>query len=185
MPIPNPDNDVYPPIKPNPMRNLSEFAVADTPGTSGPAHEHVGGDYLTSRFVPTESAAASPHPPHQRRRETHAGEENQGGGMPTALGRGVPGGSGPVDDTERKATRYVDLEEAEREGVADRQNENVDADAQMEMYAEGKVAHAVKGARRRAAEAQHARGESPAGGGLHGRGRGEVTLQANEAGLER
>jgi hypothetical protein len=115
------------------------------------------------------------------------------------LERGVRGGSGPVNDTERRETRYVNPGEVP-EGT--KQNENVDAEAQMEMYPEGKVADAVERkrgmqtqpqpqpqpqpqrARRGSVNVSAAMGSSPPGG-LHGRGRGEVTLEAGEADLER
>ncbi|KAK4043852.1 hypothetical protein C8A01DRAFT_31952 [Parachaetomium inaequale] len=188
------------PVKPSPMRNLSEYAVADTPGTAGP--EFVGaGDYLQARFAPISplAVAGGAHTdPHGTGHQTHQGgsaPDPKERGMPTALERGVRGGSGPVNDAERWGTRYVNPGEVPR---GTKQNENVEAEAQMEMYPEGKVADAVERKRGMQTQTQThrarrgsvnvsaaaVRGRSPPGG-LHGRGRGEVTLEAGEADLER
>lgn len=130
-------------------RNLSEFAVSDTPApTPGP-----GGDYLA----------------HHHRRE---------GGLPSALGQGIPGGSGPVDTREQEATHYMN----EGEPLATKQNENEDADEQMAPPAEGEVARAVE---ERTAQSRRQDGGPSPSPQAHGRARGEVTLEASEAGLER
>lgn len=58
-----------------------------------------------------------------------------GDAVPTSLGRGVQGGSGPVDAQEARETG----------GQGEQlQNENVDADEQMATLGEGKVADAVQ-----------------------------------------
>lgn len=183
------------------MRNLSEFAVADTPGTAGP--DYAGGDYLDCRFAPIDSQTpghAQHHHGEAAGEASASGGEDQHkneGGVPTALERGVRS-TGPVDDTERSATRYLSPggSEQQQEKGEVKQNENVDAEAQMETYAEGKVADAVEGTQRQQQQQRRrggsmsisaggGRGGSPAGQGLHGRGRGEVTLAKGEADLER
>ncbi|KAL2155772.1 hypothetical protein VTH82DRAFT_514 [Thermothelomyces myriococcoides] len=202
-----PDNQ---PIKPSAVRYLSEFAVSDTPETSGSEFTE-GDDYLQARFAPT-------HPLRHQQQCSHQQPPPEGG-MPSALGRGVPGGSGPVDEAERRETHYIssgsdsgDSEERDnnnnnnnntegggprrRRRRRRRQNENVDAgEGQMEMYAEGKVAEAV---RRKAGTQVPSSWKSTSGPpgveggnrrknmvGLHGRGRGEVRLEVGEADLER
>ncbi|KAL2158185.1 hypothetical protein VTH06DRAFT_4753 [Thermothelomyces fergusii] len=186
------------PVKPSAIRYLSEFAVADTPDASGPEDADNGGDYLQAqqRQYPRQRQPARDllWVPHQPPPE---------GGMPSALGRGIGGGSGPADEAERRETRYVSrcsvggVEERGTEGEPRRQNENVDAgEGQMEMYAEGKAADAVR--RNAGTRARAGRGNMSVGGpdvestdgrgslpGLHGRGRGEVTLEAGEADRER
>jgi hypothetical protein len=209
------------------MRNLSEFAVADTPGSARP--EYAGAqNYFQARFVPIDTHDQPPPRPQassgtQTQTQTHnqtQSRQQQEGGIPTALARGVPNGSGPTNAKEREATRYV--VPGEGQPGTTKQNENVDAGAgQMEMYPEGKVADAVEGNRRQEEGGQMqpqrrkrresvsvgvsggmagmagrmemgigpggnaGRGASPAGQGLHGRGRGEVTLEKGEADLER
>ncbi|KAK0719066.1 hypothetical protein B0T21DRAFT_395989 [Apiosordaria backusii] len=109
----------------NPItRNLSEFAVADTPGTASPTANAPGSDYLSCRRNPY----------------------NQPSGNPTAesLERGVHGGK-PTTERERRATHY----EGEQDGKDTLQNENEDAQGKMETYGEGKVADAVERTRRR------------------------------------
>ncbi|KAL2170586.1 hypothetical protein VTG60DRAFT_4599 [Thermothelomyces hinnuleus] len=201
------------PVKPSAVRYLFEFAVADTPGTSGPEYAD-GGDYLQARFAQTHpQQQQNPQPPPALHGQFRGPQQPAEGGMPSALGRGVPGGSGPVDEAEGRETRYLSRggggEERGIEGGARRENENVDAgEGQMEMYAEGKVADAVQRKAGTQAEAvaaapapswQRARRESMSVGGpgaegadrrgslpgLHGRGRGEVTLEVGEADLER
>lgn len=136
----------------NPVtRNLSEFAVADTPGTAG--SEGTCSDYM------------SYHPDGTR--TTRTPFDGQNIGQPSALGRGVRGGK-PTSERERQGTHYA------AEGEAPEQNDNEDAEAQMETYGEGKVADAVERTRRRNAS-----------GSPHGRARGEVSLDGEEADLER
>ncbi|VBB87202.1 Putative protein of unknown function [Podospora comata] len=104
-------------------RNLSEFAVGDTPlATASPTANAPGTDYLTCRRNPY----------------------NEASGKPTAgsLGRGVHGGK-PTSERERRATHY------EGEGGEALQNENEDAQGKMETCGEGKVADAVERTRRR------------------------------------
>lgn len=210
------------PVKPPcPMRNVSEFAVADTPGTAWP--EYAGTQsYFQARFAPIDTHDQPPQrhpqgrsqpqtpsqtPNHSQNQQQH---QQQGGsnerGMPTALARGVVHGSGPTTATEQQATRYLTPQEAASEPTTTKQNENVDAGAgQMEMYPEGKVADAVQGTTQRRRQrresmsvgvsGQGVMGMGPGGGGkggrgaspagLHGRGRGEVTLEKGEADLER
>ncbi|KAL2020830.1 hypothetical protein VTK56DRAFT_7923 [Thermocarpiscus australiensis] len=171
-----PKSEAYTLDKPNPVtRTLPEYAVADTPGTSGP--EFTGPDYLECRSPP-------PPPPTQSASESQTQTQTQTQGclggtpMPAPLEHGV-------DEHARRATRHYagDKEEGEGEGEAEttKQNENVDAEQKMATYAEGQVAHAVEGqARKRGSKNAGAGGE-----GLHGRGRGEVPLEPNEADLER
>ncbi|KAG7290164.1 hypothetical protein NEMBOFW57_000162 [Staphylotrichum longicolle] len=200
-PTPGSRASSYRSTKPHPMRNLSEFAVADTPGTAGP--EYAGGDYLDCRLAPIDSQTPG-HAQHHHgeaagEASASGGEDQQKnqGGVPTALERGVRS-TGPVDDTERSATRYLSPggSEQQQEKGEVKQNENVDAEAQMETYAEGKVADAVEGTQRQQQQQRRrggsmsisaggGEGGSPAGQGLHGRGRGEVTLAKGEADLER
>ncbi|KAL2182067.1 uncharacterized protein P884DRAFT_326656 [Thermothelomyces heterothallicus CBS 202.75] len=174
------------PVKPSAVRHLSEFAVADTPGTSGPEYAD-GGDYLQARFAPTHSQQQQhPQPLPPSHGQFRGPQQPAEGGMPSALGRG--GGRG---------------EERGIEGGARRKNENVDAgEGQMEMCAEGRVADAVQrktGTQAEAAVAapswQRARRESMSVGGsgaegadrrgslpgLHGRGMGEVTHEQQQA----
>ncbi|KAK4178031.1 hypothetical protein QBC36DRAFT_183668 [Triangularia setosa] len=112
----------------NPMtRNLSEFAVGDTPlATASPTANAPGTDYLSCR------------------RSHH----NQPSGNPTTgpLERGVHGGK-PTSERERRATHYEgEQDSGEREKL---QNENEDAQGKMETYGEGKVAKAIERTRRR------------------------------------
>ncbi|KAK4119633.1 hypothetical protein N657DRAFT_649950 [Parathielavia appendiculata] len=201
MPTRTPNKpEAHPASKPNPIRNLSEFAVADTPGTSGPEYA-AAGDYLQARFAPMsppsqqQQSAQNQNQTNQTQHCSASAEEQEGGGMPTALERGVRGGSGPVDDTERRATRYVSVGQQDVDGDGEtipKQNENVDADGRMGdvPYAEGKVANAVE--QKHGTQRVSGSSSSPGflhGGPefqrLHGRGRGEVSLDAGEADLER
>ncbi|KAL2195429.1 hypothetical protein P885DRAFT_79368 [Corynascus similis CBS 632.67] len=193
-------------VKPSPVRYLSEFAVADTPGTAGAEYANGGGgDYLQCRFVPINSQQQQQSSGHHRQSQNHQEGE---GGMPSALGRGVRGGSGPVDERERRETRYSYDDDSNQAAIFKRENDNVDAgEGQMAMYAEGEVADAVerKAGTRQPKPPRRARRESLSVGsdysigsdgqdgadrrgslpGLHGRGRGEVTLGVGEADLER
>src|SRR4051812_1653759 len=75
MPTPTLNPEACHPAKPSPMRNLSEFAVADTPGTSGP--EYAGsGDYLQSRFAPSSPQ----YPPHPQQHHQHPESQSQSQG---------------------------------------------------------------------------------------------------------
>lgn len=130
------------------IRNLSEFAVSDTPATTS-GTEGSEADYIDYRS--------------HNLKQTRGGSE-----VPTSQGK-------------RRATHR---QSGGDEAGGTKQNENVDADQQMATLAEGKVARVVE--RKAGTQSKH-RGErmlrssrSP-----HGRGRGEVTLEANEAGLER
>ncbi|KAK4097471.1 hypothetical protein N658DRAFT_548481 [Parathielavia hyrcaniae] len=180
--------EAHPAIKPSPIRNLSEFAVADTPGTSGPEHA-AAGDYLQARFAPmSPPAQQQQHHQNQNQNRTNQtlrrgtsteggeGDDREESGMPSSLEQGIRGGSGPVDDTERRATRY--------DGRKQNENMNVDADGRMGdvPYGEGRVADAVE--RKPGTQRQSGLSSSALGGGggsgqqpdfqrLHGRGRGE------------
>ncbi|KAK4107697.1 hypothetical protein N656DRAFT_802455 [Canariomyces notabilis] len=108
------------------------------------------------------------------------------GGMPSALGHGVRGGE-PTTERERQATGYA---VAGNESGQVRQNDSVDADQQLETFAEGDVARAV--AKKSGAQRYQYNDENDTSQSgdlqlesLHGRGRGEVSLEANEADLER
>ncbi|KAK0663911.1 hypothetical protein QBC41DRAFT_328962 [Cercophora samala] len=108
-------------------RNLSEFAVGDTPlATASPTANAPGTDYLSCRRNPY----------------------SQPSGNPTAgsLERGVHGGK-PTTERERRATRYEG--EQDSDGREALQNENEDAQGKMETYGEGEVADAVERTRRR------------------------------------
>ncbi|KAK4239588.1 hypothetical protein C8A03DRAFT_32349 [Achaetomium macrosporum] len=184
MPVQPPNDDAYPSTKPNPMRNLSEYAVADTPGTCTPGPQRA--DYFRDDSLHCESAPAPSDDPDTNRHlpttfgpETTQSSQGREGGMPTALERGARG-SGPVNEKERRETRYVDVEQGEQRGAVDEHNDNVDAEGKMAVYAEGEVAHAVERSQRRGGS-EGLSGSSS----LHGRGRGEVMLEANEADLER
>ncbi|GAB1320900.1 hypothetical protein MFIFM68171_11110 [Madurella fahalii] len=140
-------------------RNLSEFAVSDTPATTS-GTEGSGSDYLDYRAHTFQQAP-----------------QRAGGGSGSGSG-GVPTGQ-----RERRGTQRPSGEGGDAGAV--RQNENVDADEQMATLADGEVARAVE---RKAGTQKTAHG----GGGMgrssqspHGRGRGQVTLEATEAGLER
>jgi hypothetical protein len=195
MPVQPPNDDAYPSTKPNPMRHLSEYAVADTPGTCTPGVQRA--DYFRHDSMHCESAA----PPSDNNNnnnssstttfgpnttQSSSSEGKDEGGVPSALERGVRG-SGPTNERERQETRYVDVDE-KRRGAMEEQNDNVDADGKMAVYSEGQVADAVERSKR------GDNGGSGCGGGvsgsltssgLHGRARGEVTLDASEADLER
>ncbi|KAK3994197.1 hypothetical protein QBC44DRAFT_306389 [Cladorrhinum sp. PSN332] len=110
--------------KPNSItRNLSEFAVADTPGTSY-AEGPPSGDYLTARRTATDQPSSS---------------ENA---MPQSQERGVRGGV-PTDQRERRETRYAAEGQQQPQGTY----ETEEADAEGEKMApasEGKVAEAVR-----------------------------------------
>ncbi|KAK3380482.1 hypothetical protein B0T24DRAFT_717863 [Lasiosphaeria ovina] len=88
---------------------------------------------------------------------------------------GVHGGR-PANAREARETGYAS------DSRGGRQNDNEDAE-QMAPAGEGAVAHAVERRTRgsAAAAASHTRGESSP----HGRVRGEVTLDGDEAGVER
>jgi hypothetical protein len=140
------------------MRNLSEFAVADTPGTAWP--EYAGAqNYFQARFVPIDTHDQPPPRPQvssrtqtqtpnhkSQQQKQHKKQQQQQqqheAGVPTALARN---GSGPTNATEQQATRYVVPGEGERQPGA-KQTENVDAGGpgQMEMYPESRVADAVE-----------------------------------------
>ncbi|SPQ26202.1 5bf9e24b-d824-4808-8298-0023527227de [Thermothielavioides terrestris] len=235
MPIQPPKSDAYPSTKPSPMRHLSEFAVADSPGASGPEQDYAADDddyddyYLDSRFVSAHvnaaAAAAAPAAGYgggggpepriarpegevESGRARHAEEGAEAGWRPGGLplgggneragasaSRGGEGGGGMPGAVERGVRGGgTVVHEAAEQPAAERRATNVDAQGKMApTYPEGQVAHAVEGARRDAerarAQAQAQGGGSSGAGGcpgcMHGRGRGEVTLQANEAGLER
>ncbi|KAK4187137.1 hypothetical protein QBC35DRAFT_240632 [Podospora australis] len=146
--------------QPNPMiRNLSEYAVADTPGTAGIGGS--GNDYMS--YHPHGNNASS----GTTASRTPFDGARQGSAMPQPQERGVRGGK-PTSERERRETHYA------AEGkTTDKQNDNEDAE-QMATYAEGKVADAVQRARRR-----------DTSGSPHGRVRGEISLSESEGDLER
>jgi len=150
--------------KPNPVERLpSENAVSDTPATSDPYGS--GNDYISYRSSsmsqPSEGQQPNPQPQE----------------------RGVRGG-GPTNAREAKETHYANSNSNSTYGshpLREAQNANEDADDQMAPAGEGKVAHAVERANDRAGDAR--RRESSAQ--RHGRTRGEVSLDGDEADLER
>lgn len=168
-----------PPIKPNPMRNLSEFAVADTPGTSGP--DFTGADYLTARANPRLNSQSQ----SQAQGRCHSPGYDEGS-VSTALGQGVV----PSSRRQRRGTMTVADFESQG-GEQQNENENVEAQGKMATFGEGEVAHAMEGARRGRGDGFGRHGASGEGRGVsqglspHGRGRGEVTLEVGEADLER
>jgi hypothetical protein len=111
------------------------------------------------------------------------------GGMPSALGHGVRGGE-PTTERERQATGYAVAGDGSGAGQV-KQSDSVDADEQLETFAEGDVARAVaKKAGTQRYQYQNDENDTSQSGdlqleSLHGRGRGEVSLEANEADLER
>ncbi|KXX82637.1 hypothetical protein MMYC01_201083 [Madurella mycetomatis] len=136
-------------------RNLSEFAVSDTPATTS-GTEGSGADYLDYR--------------------SHNLQQTHGGG-----GGSGSGNEGPKSQGKRRSTH---CQSGGDEAGETEQNENVDADEQMATLAEGEVARAVE--RKAGTQSKHRSGRMlKSSRSPHGRGRGEVTLEANEAGLER
>lgn len=153
--------DAYPSVKPNPMRSLSEFAVADTPRSTGPEFSSAD-DYLECRPQPHEEAQAQAPAPTQDQDQAH--QRGEGG-----VGQGVD-----------------ELEEAKQNEIVEARGKMA---TYGEGEVEGAVEGAAAAARRRrdAGAGSGGAGAQQQGGGagLHGRGRGEVTLEANEADLQR
>ena len=178
------------------MRNLSEFAVADTPGTAGPEYA-AAGDYLQCRFVPISSPvptppAASVSASASRGLQGLQGLQGSGGGGGGAgSGRGgvqTVGGGGDEDadgdadaggDTRREMGVRRD---AEGKGVGMVEGGGTEGGTLRARARRGSMSVGGDGGGPGAVRSG-ARGASP--GGFHGRGRGEVTLGAGEADLER
>lgn len=99
---------------------------------------------------PLEEKATAQVQRHGTRGEHAHQTQHAQEGVPSSLGRGVTGGSGPVDDREARSTDW------RREG-GEVQNENVDAE-QMATLGEGKVADAVA----RKSGTQQVPGQGPA-----------------------
>ncbi|KAK0647052.1 hypothetical protein B0T16DRAFT_327848 [Cercophora newfieldiana] len=142
----------------NPITRIpSENAVADTPGTSGP-----------------ETGPCTSFFEYRKATDSSSPSFSEGGApVPSALARGIHG----TDPRDYHTVGGGGDSEGGR-GHPLRQNENVDAEEQMAPEAEGKVADAV----RRKSGTQQGQGQGPE---WHGRGRGEVTLEGDEADLER
>lgn len=101
--------------KPNPItRNLSEFAVADTPGSSYEQGSSPSGDYLTARRTASDQSSSSDMKPPER---------------------GVHGGA-PIDQRERRETRYSSGDAQFEAGGGEGEK--------MAPPSEGKVAEAVR-----------------------------------------
>ncbi|KAK4167733.1 hypothetical protein QBC43DRAFT_311345 [Cladorrhinum sp. PSN259] len=106
--------------KPNPItRNLSECAVADSPGSSH-AEGSSSGDYLTARRTADDQSSSS--------------------GMPQSQERGVRGGA-PTSERERRETHYAS-ENSNQQETYETQDTNAEGE-KMAPASEGKVADAV------------------------------------------
>ncbi|KAK0637441.1 hypothetical protein B0T17DRAFT_651998 [Bombardia bombarda] len=188
----------------NPVtRNPPEFAVFDTPGTSGPYG--AGTDYMDYRPAPgggrpgmgSRNNSALPTPATRpgmngRNNSTQPPPPPESSGIPSALARGIRGG-GPANAREARGTQYTSAAGGSGGGggggggghpLRQKENANVDAE-QMASAGEGKVAHAVEGAAEGARSSRRRRESSSQNERFHGRVRGEVTLDGDEADMER
>ena len=181
------------------MRNLSEFAVADTPGTAGPeyAAAAAGGDYLQCRFVPISSSspvpAASPAAsPAAAAAAVSVSQAPPRGlrGTQGLLGTVVGGGGGGGGDAEGDGDAGVDVRrgmgvrrDAEGKGAGAAGGGGVESGTLRARARRGSMSVGGDSGGGLGVVRPGMRGPSP--GGFHGRGRGEVTLGAGEADLER
>ncbi|KAK3296360.1 uncharacterized protein B0H64DRAFT_475177 [Chaetomium fimeti] len=188
-------------IKPSPMRNLSEFAVADTPGTAGPEYP-AATDYLQSRFVPVSASPLQRGDSRNSDSDADVGADvDVDGGRVRLLSDGG-GGGGDGDGWEGDGDGDVDAGvDMQREmGMGMGMGEGSEGKGGGEV--DGGVEGGTRRVRVRRGSMSVVGGDGGGGGGgglgvgrvavrrvspggFHGRGRGEVTLGSGEADLER